>query len=135
MKALSVRQPWAFAIQIGIKSYETRSYRTSYRGELIICSSLKKNNFSEGLYASTVQPFAPSIYYRELLFGYALCTVELVDCLQINPELKSQQNQIEVALGDWADGRYAWKIENMKPLPSPFPVKGQLGFFNVELSA
>ncbi len=36
MKALTVRQPWASLIAVGVKTIETRSWRTEYRGPLAI---------------------------------------------------------------------------------------------------
>jgi hypothetical protein len=39
MKALSVRSPWAEMIASGRKTLEIRSWRTSYRGPLLICQS------------------------------------------------------------------------------------------------
>jgi len=36
MKALTVRQPWAHHIAQGLKTIEVRSWRTSYRGPLLI---------------------------------------------------------------------------------------------------
>ena len=36
MKALTVRQPWAQLIALGVKSIETRSWSTGYRGPLAI---------------------------------------------------------------------------------------------------
>ena len=39
MRALSVRQPWAQAILDGIKRVENRTWKTSYRGQLVIHAS------------------------------------------------------------------------------------------------
>lgn len=36
MKALSLRQPWASLVALGVKTVETRSWSTSYRGPLAI---------------------------------------------------------------------------------------------------
>lgn len=36
MKALSLMEPWAALIAAGVKSIETRSWRTAYRGPLYI---------------------------------------------------------------------------------------------------
>lgn len=49
MKALSVRQPWANHIVIGIKEIEYRSWSTDYRGPLLICSSKTPDQGGEGL--------------------------------------------------------------------------------------
>jgi len=46
MKALSIRQPWAWAIVAGHKKFENRSWKTSYRGPLIIHAG-KQFRFSE----------------------------------------------------------------------------------------
>ena len=42
MKALTVRQPWASLIALGVKRIETRSWRTSYRGPLAIHAGLHR---------------------------------------------------------------------------------------------
>jgi hypothetical protein len=36
VKALSIRQPWAWLIVTGYKDIENRSWRTNYRGPLLI---------------------------------------------------------------------------------------------------
>jgi len=59
MRALSVRQPWANMIAPGEKSIETRTWRTGYRGELLVVSSRKPR----------VEPA-----------GCALAVARLVDC-------------------------------------------------------
>lgn len=40
--ALSVRQPWADRIARGIKTIELRTWRTNYRGPLLICAASKR---------------------------------------------------------------------------------------------
>ncbi len=39
MKALSLTQPWATAIAIGVKQVETRSWSTGFRGRIAIHAS------------------------------------------------------------------------------------------------
>lgn len=41
-KALSIKQPWAWAIIEGFKDVENRSWPTSYRGPLFIHAGLKE---------------------------------------------------------------------------------------------
>lgn len=43
MKALSLHQPWASAIALGLKHLETRSWATSYRGPLAIHAARRCN--------------------------------------------------------------------------------------------
>lgn len=44
MKALSVKQPWAYLICTGIKDIENRTWRTNYRGRVYIHASAKSTN-------------------------------------------------------------------------------------------
>jgi hypothetical protein len=41
---------------------------------------------------------------------------------------------LEIAVGDYSDNpknpRYAWKLENVRPFPTPIARKGQLGLWN-----
>lgn len=39
MKALSLWQPWASLMALGVKQNETRSWPTSHRGDLLICAA------------------------------------------------------------------------------------------------
>lgn len=41
MKVLTVWQPWAQLLAAGHKHNETRSWRTSYRGEILIHAAIK----------------------------------------------------------------------------------------------
>ena len=40
MKALTIQQPWASVITMGVKTIETRSWSTKYRGPLAIHAGL-----------------------------------------------------------------------------------------------
>ncbi len=68
MKALSVRQPFASAIAIGAKDEEYRTWRTHYRGDLLICSTARSMT-TDGLV---------------LPGGHALCIATLLDCIRDN---------------------------------------------------
>ncbi|OGC91439.1 MAG: hypothetical protein A2W25_00330 [candidate division Zixibacteria bacterium RBG_16_53_22] len=61
MKAISIRQPYASQIISGKKRFEYRSWRTHFRGKLMVCS--------------TVLPKLDG-----LKSGMALGTVEVIDC-------------------------------------------------------
>ena len=42
MKALTIIQPWATLLAAGKKRIETRSWKTNYRGEILIHAALKR---------------------------------------------------------------------------------------------
>ena len=41
MKVLTLKQPWATLVAEGIKKYEFRSWKTHYRGKILIHTSQK----------------------------------------------------------------------------------------------
>lgn len=110
MKALSVKQPWASLIAGGLKSVETRTWYTRYRGEMLICSSRRGGRDDS--------PLLPR--------GQALCIVELVDC---RPMTRDDE---EAACCKVYPGAYAWVLRNIRIIPR-LRVKGRQGLFDVEL--
>ena len=112
MKALSIKQPWAEAIARGLKTIETRTWQTSYRGDLLICSSKKPD-----------QSF--DLTGEELLYGFAICVVELYDIEKMKSEHEKN------AMCDIYPDAFSWHLRNLRTI-KPFPVKGQMGIFNIE---
>lgn len=104
MKAISVQQPWANMIRDGDKAVETRSWRTDYRGDLVICSSKWPK----------IEPA-----------GYALAIVRLVDCVPMI------EGHIEAARCEVYPGAWAWILDDIRPV-EPVKVTGQLGFFDID---
>lgn len=114
MKALSVIQPWASMIASGYKTIETRTYKTNYRGDLLICASKTENpNFGD-LDAATYPK------------GVTLCVVKLVDCVPM-AAIHEEGARCAVYPNAWA-----WILEDVRKV-EPFPVKGKLGLFEVEV--
>jgi activating signal cointegrator 1 len=67
--------------------------------------------------------------------GSIVAIADLTDCLQMtNSETPAKgqicihhQSHLELALGDWSPGRYAWKLENILALPEPIAHRGGQG--------
>src|SRR5215212_7218280 len=80
MKVLSLLQPWASLVVMGLKKIETRSWQTSYRGELLIHASLGKTG---GLIAKE-PPFVKYIPdFKNLPFGAIIGKVVLENILPV----------------------------------------------------
>lgn len=108
MKALSVRNPYAHLIMCGEKEYEFRTWKTDYRGDLLICSSAN-----------------PKI--KDTICGHALCIVRLNDIFTV-----TAKNYKDFGLDEKPDGKmYAWQFTDGRII-KPFAVKGKLNFFNVD---
>lgn len=104
MKAISVKQPHANLLASGKKQIETRKWQTQYRGRILVCVSKKPDNKGGPV-------------------GMAICTIELFKITRFVKE------DVSLACCDWYPG-FAWWVRAVK-LINPFPVKGQLGIFDV----
>ena len=131
MKTLSLLQPWASLVVMGVKKIETRSWKSDYRGPLLIHASLGK----KGSILSTESPFKKYIRnFESLPFGSVIGVVLLEDIVPIEQlfltghELASLTME-EKAFGDYSKGRYAWLLTAPQIFDKPIPVKGTLGLW------
>ena len=125
---LSITEPYATLIRNGIKMVETRSWKTNYRGELLIHASstripkeYKKNIELMGL-----------IDINDLHFGQIVCKGILVDCIEMTNEFikdVKENHPIEYLCGFYEKGRYAWVLADVHPI-SGIKAKGSLGLWN-----
>ncbi|ARA81557.1 ASCH domain-containing protein [Pseudomonas ficuserectae] len=123
MKALSIRQPWAWLIIHGGKDIENRTWHTKLRGRFLVHAS-KGMTVKEWVEASDFciaqgihdTPFDMPAY-DDLQRGGIIGSVELVD-------------SVDTSTSPWYMGQKAFVLRDPKPLPIT-PFKGRLGFFEV----
>jgi hypothetical protein len=118
MKALTIKQPWAWAIMAGLKTAENRSWFTPHRGRLLIHAGARIDARSV---VGDVFAAAGAVLPTELATGVILGTVDLVSIC--SPR--------ELAGDPWAFGPWCWRLENPQPFAEPIPWRGQLGLFDV----
>jgi hypothetical protein len=120
--ALSIQQPWAWLIVNGRKDIENRTWRTRFRGPVLIHAgkAIDRDALTElwlGYHPVTggEWPFRPDpeALHRGGIVGIA----EITDC-------------VEASRSDWFVGPYGFVMRNARPLPFR-PCKGALGFFQV----
>lgn len=123
--ALSIRQPWAWAIINAGKDIENRDWSTKWRGPICIhaakgITEAEYNGFIRTIHTvSLTRPFPPGERVPDqaaLQRGGIIGTAEIVDCVM---ESKSP----------WFFGRYGFVLANPKPVEF-IPCRGALGFFN-----
>lgn len=140
-KAISLWQPHATAIALGIKKYETRSWPTAYRGPVLICGAKKKFLakdydvvwFNEA--ASRLKNAGCPLY--ALRYGEALCIVDLVACIPTE-ELAKGRTQMDPGhrfWGDFSPGRYAFQLERVRKIWPPVRVTGRQGWWDQAIPA
>ena len=125
MKCLSVSQPFADLIISGKKTIELRNWNTNFRGEFLIHAPIKIRTEDCKRLKIT----------KKLVTGAIIGKADLYDVKKYNSskELKKDQ-KFHFASKNFQDKTFGFKIKNVKPLRIPIPWKGQLGFFDVELS-
>src|SRR3972149_4120356 len=105
LKALSLKQPWANMIASGEKTIETRRWPPDYRGPLLIVSSKSPN-------------IPPA--------GFAVALADLVDC---RPMTTADEDAAACSI---YGGAYSWGLNDVRRI-EPFPVRGQLGIYDVQV--
>jgi|SRR5579872_1130197 len=120
-RALSIRQPWAWAILHAGKRVENRTWYTPYRGPIYLHAALRVDyDAIEGL-AEVIQRITPRPpAYRGAIVGRA----DLVDCV---PPEQAPADQFSWAMGPWC-----FLLENVVAFDKPMALRGSLGLFSVD---
>lgn len=126
LKVLTLRQPWATLVAEGIKKYEFRSWKTKYRGKILIHAGVGIDKDDMKKYENMNLEF-PS---RRIV-----AIVEIEDCLELTEELnKKIIAENNIAYGNKVRTGYAWKLNNIKKVDYNKEVNGQLGLWNINLN-
>jgi len=127
MKALSIRQPWAWLIVNGYKDIENREWPTKFRGRIYVHAgktsdvnvpalSLTQDWILDRL--DNWQRYQFHLQPKER--GAIVGEVDIVDCV-------TQHDST------WFVGKYGFVLVNPIVYETPIPYKGQLGFFEVNV--
>ena len=144
MKAISIWQPWASLIVLGLKTIETRGWATSHREELLIHASKRWSHGQLRLQAEFVQRIRHKLgpgHPRNLAFqeslprGGIIGMVNLVACeptidrLTVRPE---DEDFLERIFGDFSAGRYGWHFARPCTFSPSIPMRGRQGIWDVQ---
>lgn len=112
MKILVVRQPWAWLIVSGHKDIENRSWKTNYRGPLLIQAAASQPTDDAIADARRRRVKLPPEYETGGIIGM----VQVIDCVQ-------------ASRSKWFEsGGFGWVLSNARQLKF-VPHKGRLGLF------
>jgi hypothetical protein len=120
--ALTLWQPYASLIAVGVKKFETRSFAAPQRllGQRIAIHAAKREITLVGLDRETALAIMSAVngsVYR-LPRGVVVCTAVLAESLpaeSVEPDL----------FGDYSPGRFAWRLEDVQPVSPHIPARGR----------
>jgi len=150
MKTLSVKNPWAMWICSGIKDVENRTWKTNFRGRVLIHASTKMDNIGQ----IVDEYLDDNMYYdvqciqeklKELAYNYKIKetngaiigSVEIIDCV-INYNSPWAEQTPMSTLGDYELPTndkviYNWVLKNPELFTIPiFNVKGKLNLWEYD---
>lgn len=154
MMAISLFEPWASLMVLGVKVIETRSWPTSHRGTLLVHAG---NNATHAqIEICHEKPFKSALRaagimrWQDFRLGCVLGSVSLLDCRPIvdsveqigdlkgpdhlgQPMLPPEEPQR--SFGRYEFGRYAWICDSANRFNQPIPYKGRQRIFNIPSQA
>lgn len=138
MKALSLRQPWAWAVLHAGKRVENRRWWTSYRGPILLhaAKGCTREEYVAALESMTVSGLLDDLEWpplETLPRGGIVGRARIVDMISsgLDREVVAQNmKHHKLDLRWWMPEQYGFVLADVEPLPfKPWP--GALGLFEV----
>ena len=140
MKAISIRQPWAYLIAAGIKDIENRTWKCpgKYIGERVLIHA-SKTQYETPMYLLTDEQY-DSIKQEKrieinnsLEYGCIIGSIEIVDCVVNHTSIWAEKTNLPEQLSN--ECIWNWVLANPILFDEPIMnVKGKLGFWDYEFS-
>lgn len=136
IKAVTLWEPWATLMALELKLYETRSWYHRYRGLIAVHASERWREDQEWVlrrepYASALGALGFS-QKEDFPLG-CIVSVHRLDGIyateKLKPKLQVQDKDLEIAFGNYANGRKAWHMPLVHRLAKPLPATGSRGLW------
>jgi len=142
IRALSLWQPWASLVALGLKSWETRGWATGYRGPLLIhaarCWEPEQARFLDRV-IERLSGTELEILGDVLPTGAFLAIADLAECRPTSRLAAyrtaagrawvAELSDFEREAGDFSVHRFGWLLRNVVRFPVPIPGPGQQGLW------
>jgi hypothetical protein len=151
MRALTLTQPWATLVALGVKRCETRGWAAKYRGPIAIHASreiVSTAEISHEFLDAVTRVLAdgwngrPKRTYKGLdgarpdlaaLPRSSVLAIAQLQAVVRTEDAASGWSAEEKLFGDWSPGRYAWVLSPaVRSLTKPVPCRGSLGLWTLE---
>jgi hypothetical protein len=134
MKAISLWQPWASLWCSKRKVHETRHWRCSHRGWLLVHAAkhFEKDFEPDDPLRLILDDEFGRHWESDLPTGALIGMVNVVDCqptrMLFGDPAASDDDRV---CGNFALGRFAWRRDEFRLFDPPIPYRGAQGIFNV----
>ena len=127
MKVLTIKEPWASLIINGYKEYEFRSWKTNYRGRILIHAGLTLEKDASKMFKD---------YNLNYDKGEIIGEATLTDCILVTDKLENSLYNINPLVYAKSEHPkvYAWKLDNIKVYDKRIPLRGKLGLWNYDIN-
>ena len=129
MRAISLWQPWATAMAIGLKRIETRHWSHNVRG-LVAIHAAKRWQVDEREWAARLADIHDAPALRNPPLG-AIVAIGMLTAVRRTEDVLPTITEQEEMFGNYAPKRFGWIFDQIVALPEPVPCKGAQGFFEV----
>ena len=133
MRAQTIWQPYASAIAMGLKVYETRTWRPRlHMAKQLVAIHAGKTFYRDALLPPQVAAVLGHYLPRGAIVAVAyLEGVYQAECVARDFARGSKKGSLELELGDFSSGRWAWKYTKVCELAMPIPMLGMQGLWNI----
>ena len=126
MKTITLKQPWASLVASGLKKYEFRSWKTNYRGDILI-------HAGKGVDKEALEK------YKNLNLDYPSSTIMAIvtieDCIELTATINKKICQENPYIyGNKHRSGFAWKLSNVRTVKCSTSISGKQGFWDYTLS-
>ena len=142
MKTITIKQPWASLIVHGIKNIENRTWKTNFRGKVLIHAAGShgkrfKIDLTDEQTKAAFSTIAKECMFGSLPFGAIIGSVEIKDCVINHPSIWAEKTKnytigMNPKLHEEITGKkvlYNWILVNPVLFPEPIPCKGKLSLW------
>ena len=127
MKVITIKQPWASLIAKGYKEYEFRTWKTKYRGDILI-------HAGKGLDKEALKRFEK--YNLEYPQGCIIAKAKITDCIPVDEKflsiMISKNKDVYKGMKNYLDKNgYGFKLEDVEEI-IPIKINGKLSLWEYD---
>ena len=127
MKVITIKEPYATLIAEGLKEYEFRTWKTKYRGDILIHSGKTPNKENKERFKNR------NLKYNE---GHIIAKATITDCVEVDDklikELQKKDKEVYKNLSIERDKKlFGFKLENVEKI-KPIEANGKLSLWDYD---